>query len=140
MLVRVDEVVVGCVVQEDEAEADPEAAKARTEPVQVGVACPGEDDETQWDEPAGAHHGNQAILGRWVAVEAGCDFEVVFVDPRGANGGGNDTEGEGNLRMTVSTTEFSGYTAISSFILTENDYSQTSDRCYQHSSLCPLGR
>lgn len=98
MLVRVDEVVVGGVVQKDEPEADPEAAKARPKPVQVRVAGPGEDDEAQGDEPAGAHHGDQAVLGGWVAVEAGGDFEVVFVDPGGADGGGNDTEGKRNLR------------------------------------------
>lgn len=37
VLVRVDEVVVGGVVQEDEAEPDPEAAEGRAEPVQARV-------------------------------------------------------------------------------------------------------
>lgn len=97
VLVRVDEVVVGRVVQEDEAEPDPEAAEARAEPVQAGVGCPGEDDEAQRDEPAGAHHRNEAVFGGRVAVEAGSDFEVVLVDPGGQEGRGNDAKSERNL-------------------------------------------
>lgn len=80
MLVRVDEVVVGGVVEEDEAEADGEAADGGADPVQTGVRRPGEDDEADGDEPARAHHGDETVLCRGRAVEALRDLEVMPVD------------------------------------------------------------
>lgn len=80
VLVRVDEVVVGCVVQEDEAEADGEAADRRADPVQARVRCPAEDKQTDWNEPAGEHHGNQTRLGGRLAVVLLAEFDVVVVD------------------------------------------------------------
>lgn len=44
MLVRVDEVVVGGIVQEDKPEPDGEAREARSDPRQSLVGCPGEDE------------------------------------------------------------------------------------------------
>lgn len=58
VLVRVDQVVVGGVVQEDEAKADGEAAQARAHPAELLVRRPGKDEEANGYEPAGEHHGD----------------------------------------------------------------------------------
>lgn len=97
VLVRVDEVVVGRVVQKDEAEPDGEAANGRTDPVYVWVRGPGEDEKAHRDEPTRAHHRDQAVLGGGFAVEAGRNFEVVLVDEGGAEGRGDNAEGKRNL-------------------------------------------
>lgn len=94
VLVRVDEVVVGGVVEEDEAEADGEAAEGGADPVQARVGGPGEDEEADGDEPAGEHHGDEAGLGGRVAVVAGGELEVVLVDHGGAGGGHEDADGD----------------------------------------------
>lgn len=101
VLVRVDEVVVGGVVEEDEAEADGEAADGGADPVHVRVRRPGEDDQADGDEPARAHHGDQAVLGRGRAVEAGRDLEVVLVDEGGEGSRGQDAEGQWDLWVGV---------------------------------------
>lgn len=108
VLVAVDEVVVGGVVQEDEAEADGETADGGADPVYARVGGPGEDEQTHGDEPAGAHHGDESVLGWGFAVEAGGCAEVVFVDKWGTGGGGYDTYGERNLeeKMNVSIFDF----------------------------------
>lgn len=84
VLVRVDNVVVGGVVEEDKAEADGEAADGGADPVEARVRRPGEDGEADGDEPARAHHGDETVLGRGVAVPLRRDLKVVFVDKGGA--------------------------------------------------------
>lgn len=87
MLVRVDEVVVGAVVDEDEAEADGEAGEGGPHPDQAREGGPGEDDHADGDKPAGEHHGDEAELGgRQLACVGLDDFEVVLVDEGGADG------------------------------------------------------
>ena len=49
VLVGVDEIVVGRVVEEDESEADGEAAHCRAPPAESRVRGPGEDEEADWD-------------------------------------------------------------------------------------------
>lgn len=51
MLVGVYEIVVGAVVEEDEAEADGETAHCWPPKGEGGIGCPGEDEEADWDEP-----------------------------------------------------------------------------------------
>lgn len=94
VLVRVDEVVVGRVVEEDEAEADGEAAHCGTRPRELRVGGPGEDEEADGDEPAGEHHGDEADLGGRVAVVLGDELEVVLVDEGRADGGEDDSYGD----------------------------------------------
>lgn len=65
MLVGIDEVVIGRVVEEDEAEADGEAADCWTGPAKGGVGGPGEDEEADGNEPAGTHHGDETYFGGW---------------------------------------------------------------------------
>lgn len=60
------------------------------------VRCPCEDKQTDGDEPAREHHGDQALLGRRFAVVLGRDGQVVFVDEGGAGGAHEDAEGERN--------------------------------------------
>lgn len=59
VLVRVDEVVVGGVVDEDEAEADGEAGERGADPDEARERGPREDDQAERDEPACEHHGDQ---------------------------------------------------------------------------------
>lgn len=80
VLVGIDEVVVGGVVEEDEAETNGETAKCGTSPVETRVRGPGEDEETDGDEPAGDHHGVQSGFGRGFSIVLGNLLQVVFVD------------------------------------------------------------
>lgn len=63
VLVRVDEVVVSRVVEEDEAKADREAGERWPDPDEARVRRPGEYDHADGDEPARKHHGDQPELG-----------------------------------------------------------------------------
>ena len=94
MLVRVDEVVVCGVVEEDEAEADGEAAQAGTNPVDAWVRRPGEDEETDGDEPAGDHHWYQSRFRRREAAMFSAEVFVVSVDERRSGGAEDHTEGD----------------------------------------------
>lgn len=94
VLVRVDQVVVGCVIQENEAEADGEAGEAGADPDQARVRGPGEDEEADGDEPARDHHGDQPDLGGRLAVVFLDLGEVVLVDNGGAHGRADDSHRE----------------------------------------------
>lgn len=96
VLVRVNQVVVGRVVEEEEAEADRETSEAGADPGQAGVRGPGKDEEADGDEPAAEHHGDQASLGRGLAVVLGDLLEVVAVDEGGADGGENNAHSDGD--------------------------------------------
>lgn len=96
VLVRVDEVVVGGVVQEDEAETNGETTHGGTSPGEVGVRGPGKDEETDGDAPARDHHGDQTGLGGRVAVVLVDEGDVVLVDKGRAESGEDDTDGDGN--------------------------------------------
>lgn len=98
MLVAVDKVIVGRVVQEDEPEADGEPADGRADPMYVWVRRPGEDEQPHRDEPARAHHWDETVFGRGLAVEARRDLEVVLVDEWGEEGRGDDAQSERDLR------------------------------------------
>lgn len=103
VLVGVDEVVVGAVVDEDEAEADGEAGERGPDPGEAGEGGPREHDEADGDEPAGEHHGDQAQLGGGELACVGLDdFYVVLVDEGGAQGGGYDADGEGDAILCIS--------------------------------------
>ena len=95
VLVRVDEVVVGGVVQEDEAEPDGEPAHGGAPPAQPRVRRPAEDEEADGDEPAREHHGDEAgFRGRFAVRVARADGQVVRVDGRGAGGAEDDADGD----------------------------------------------
>ena len=96
MLIRVDEVVVGGVVQEQKAEADGPAGEAGTHPGEARVRGPGEDEEADGDEPAAEHHRNEADLGGWVAIILVHHGHVVAVDQGRAGGRHNHTESDGD--------------------------------------------
>ena len=96
VLVRVDQVVVGRVVEEDEAKADGQAGEAGADPGQALVGRPGENEEADGDEPAAGHHGDEADLGGRPAVVLGHEGEVVLVDERGADGREDDADGDGD--------------------------------------------
>lgn len=96
MLVRVDEVVICRVVEEDEAEADGEAGETGADPDEAGVGGPGEDEKTDGDEPAGEHHRDEADFGRGAAVVGADEGEVVVVDKAGTTGGADDADCERN--------------------------------------------
>lgn len=94
VLVRVDEVVVGRVVEEDETKANGEAGEAGADPDQVRVRGPGEDEEADGDEPARDHHGDQTNLGGGLAVVFLDLREVVLVNQGGAKGRADDADSE----------------------------------------------
>lgn len=94
VLVRVDEVVVGRVVEEDETEPNREAGEAGADPDQARVRGPGEDEEADGDEPARDHHGDQTNLGGGLAVVFLDLREVVLVNQGGAKGRADDADGE----------------------------------------------
>lgn len=89
VLVAVDEVVVGRVVEEDEAEADGEASEAGADPDEARVRGPGEDEQADRDAPARDHHGNKAHLGGRVSVVLLDHLEVVSVYKGRAGGRGD---------------------------------------------------
>jgi len=92
MLVRIDKIVIRGVVEEDEAETDWEAAKRRTNPVETGIGGPGEDEETNGDEPARTHHGNKSDFSRGLAAIISAHFHVMFIDERSAGSRAKDTD------------------------------------------------
>lgn len=100
MLVGVDEVVVGSVVEEDETEADRKTSETRTNPVQPRVRCPGKDEETDGDEPAAEHHGNKTDLSGRSAVVLVDHLDVVIVDEGSAHGREDDTNSQWNEHET----------------------------------------
>lgn len=100
VLVRIDEVVVGGVIQEDEPETNGEASERGADPDQARVRGPGEDEQADGDEPARDHHGNQADLGGRLAVVLLHLLEVVLVDDRRAHGRADDAHGEGDEHKT----------------------------------------
>ncbi|KAJ3578215.1 hypothetical protein NPX13_g2355 [Xylaria arbuscula] len=81
VLVRVDEVVVGAVVDEDEPEAHGEAGERGPHPDEPRVRGPRENDQPDRDEPAREHHGDKTEFGgRETARVRRDDFHVVLVD------------------------------------------------------------
>lgn len=94
VLVGIDEVVVGGVIQEDEAETDGEASQRGADPDQARVRGPGEDEQADGDEPAGDHHGDQTDLGGRLAVVLLDLLEVVLVDDGSAESGADDAHGK----------------------------------------------
>ena len=96
VLVRVHEVVVGRVVQEDEAEAHGQSAERGPRPRQLRVAGPREDEESDGDEPARQHHGDQSRLGGRFPVVLGHERQVVLVHQRRACGREQDAHGDGD--------------------------------------------
>lgn len=63
VLVGIDEVVVGTVVEEDEAEADAPAAHCWTSPAQMWVGRPCKDEHADCDEPGHTISGMQMFQG-----------------------------------------------------------------------------
>ena len=97
MLVRVHEVVVGGVVEEEESEPDGEPAQRGAPPAELRVRCPSEDKEAHRHEPAGAHHRYEARFGgRFAGGGSRADAKVVLVDEGRAGGAEEDAEGEGD--------------------------------------------
>lgn len=94
MLVRIDEVVVGGIVQEDEAEPDGETTESRARPVEVAVRSPGENEEADRNTPAANHHRDQADFGRWLAVVLRDQLEVVLVYEWCTAGAEHDTDSD----------------------------------------------
>lgn len=60
------------------------------------IGCPGENEKTNWDEPAREHHWNKAHFGRRFAVVLCRDLEVVCVDERRASCTHENADGEWN--------------------------------------------
>lgn len=58
------------------------------------IGCPGEDEESDGNAPAGDHHGDEARFGWWAAVMFVVERQVVFVDDWGAACGCDDADGE----------------------------------------------
>lgn len=56
VLIRVDHIVVGRVVQKDESESNRQSRKSWASPGQSWVRRPCEDEQPDRDEPAGQHH------------------------------------------------------------------------------------
>lgn len=97
VLVRVDEVVVGRVVEEDEAEADGEAAHHGAPVRQGRVRGPREDEQPDGHEPAREHHRDEARFGGWFAVGRACaDRKIVSVDQRAEDGRAHDAQRQGD--------------------------------------------
>lgn len=71
VLVAVDEVVVGGVVEENETETHGETAETGADPDEPGIGRPGEDEQADGDEPAAEHHGDETDFGGGVAVVLG---------------------------------------------------------------------
>lgn len=100
MLVAIDEVVVGAVVEEDETESDRRTAESWACPREFRIRSPGEDEEADGNEPAAQHHGNQASFRWWFAVVSGDEGEVVLVDQRSAEGREYDSNRNRNEHQT----------------------------------------
>lgn len=95
VLVRVDEVVVGRVVKEDKAETHGESSHHRSPVRQMRVRRPSEDEQTDWNEPAREHHGDESRLGGWFSVGVSrANAEVVLVDERRTARGHDDADGQ----------------------------------------------
>lgn len=114
VLVGVDQVVVGGVVEEDEAEADGETTESGADPDEIGVRGPGEDEQANGDEPARDHHGNQTDLGRGLAVVLVTHLEVVLVDNGSAGSREKNTDSQGDEHET-------GATGVPALALLENN-------------------
>lgn len=96
VLVRVYQVVIRAVIQEDEPESHRKAANRWTYPVHFGVAGPGEDEQADGDEPARQHHGIQASFGRRLAIVLMNERHVVLVHERRAGSTQQDTDDQGD--------------------------------------------
>lgn len=68
VLIRIDEVVVRRIVQEDKSEANWETAQRGSGPTKGWIRRPGKDEKTNRDKPTTTHHGNKADLWRGVAT------------------------------------------------------------------------
>lgn len=85
VLVGVDKVVVGRVVQEDEAKADGESSHHGSPVRETRVGGPTEDEQADGDEPTGEHHRNESSFRGWFAVGGlRAETEIVLVDERRA--------------------------------------------------------
>lgn len=80
VLVRVDQVVVRSIIQEDEPKADREPSDARSYPVYSRVTRPGEDEQADGDEPAREHHGDKTYFWRRYSTVFDAKLFVVVVD------------------------------------------------------------
>jgi hypothetical protein len=96
VLVGVDKVVVRRIVQEDEAKSDGTATECRPGPVDVFVGCPGEDEDSDGDEPAGEHHGNESGFCGRMAVMLRDEGHVVLVHQWCARSGQKHANDERN--------------------------------------------
>lgn len=96
MLVRINEVIVRRVVQEDKTEPNREASDGRAYPVHMRVRRPCEDEEANRDEPARVHHGDETGFGGRRAIVFAAEVFVVRVDEGGECGAQGDTEGDGD--------------------------------------------
>lgn len=115
MLVRVDKVVVGRIVQEDESKAHREAADGRANPMKTWVRRPSEYEHANWYEPARDHHGDQSSFCWRFAVVLLHESKVVLVDKGRASCTAEYTDGERNEHKT-------GRTRAISFALLVNDW------------------
>lgn len=114
MLVRVNKVVVGRIVQKDESKAHWEAANGRANPVKTWIRRPREYEHADGDEPTRDHHGDQSGF-RWrLAVVLLHESKVMFVDKGRAGCTAKYTDGERNEHKT-------GRARAISFALLVND-------------------
>ena len=100
MLVRVYEIVVCGIVEEDETETDRETGQTGSNPVDAGVRCPGEDEQADRDKPAGHHHRNETGLSWRKSTVFAAEVVVVFVDVRGESCAEQHTDGDGDEHKT----------------------------------------
>lgn len=94
MLVRVDEIIVCGIVEEDEAEADWETSDGRTDPVELWVGRPCEYEEADRDEPARDHHWDETGFCWWCSVVFLAETEVVLVDHGSAGSRTENAQGD----------------------------------------------
>lgn len=103
VLVGVDQVVVRRVVKEDEAEADGPATESGSNPVKIRVRSPCKDEQSNRNEPAREHHGDQTNLRRRIAVVLCTHLEVVLIDQRRQDCRHKDAEGQRDEHQTGDT-------------------------------------
>lgn len=81
VLIGVNQIIIGRVIQEDEAETDRKTTDSRTPPGNLRVRSPSEDEQTNWDEPAACHHRVKTDFGRRLTIELGLgNPQVMLVD------------------------------------------------------------
>lgn len=64
MLVWIDDIVVGRVIEKQETDTARETGKAGTNLAQFGIAWPGKDKQADWNKPTGGHHRYQSYILR----------------------------------------------------------------------------